>query len=276
MPAPAVRVPANEHFRLAHFAWGIVHPEALIREVPLGAWTKRGKNANLGMLNCLSRAHRRSRLLHGRRWARHERCLMVAVTIRPATPVDATHLACFVDMASGGLALRVWETLRGQHQTLFEVGRSRALREDGAFSYRNGHIAEVGGTVAGALVGYPIVAEHDASHRAPDSGEAQKLPPFIRPLVELESLVPGHWYVNILATYPEYRGQGIGAALLGHAEVVGRAVSPSGMAVIVASQNESARRLYARSGYRETARRPQAAVSSGESDEWLLLTRPRL
>ena len=91
-------------------------------------------------------------------------------------------------------------------------------------------------------------------------------------MMELEALAPEHWYVNILATYPEYRGHGVGAALLGHADGQGRAISSSGMALIVASQHESARRLYARSGYSETARRPQVALP-GISGDWLLLTK---
>jgi len=41
------------------------------------------------------------------------------------------------------------------------------------------------------------------------------------------------------------------------------------MALIVASQHESARRLYARSGYYETARRPQVGLPG----DFLLLTK---
>src|SRR5690606_5008635 len=87
------------------------------------------------------------------------------VTIRPATPADASHLACFVDMASEGLALKLWEAMKAPEQTLFEVGRSRALREEGSFSYRNGHMAEIESVVAGALVGYKIAEVHDRDYR---------------------------------------------------------------------------------------------------------------
>jgi ribosomal protein S18 acetylase RimI-like enzyme len=198
---------------------------------------------------------------------------MPPLSIRPAVPADATHLACFVDMASGGMAVRLWETLRGPHQTLFEVGRSRALREDGAFSFRNGHIAEAEGAVAAGLVGYVIAPEHDAARRAPGPGEAAKLPALVRPLVELEALVPGYWYVNILATYPEYRGRGIGAALLARAEDIAATARSRGMALIVASREEGARRLYHRAGYRELARRQRIEGAPDEGD-WLLMTKP--
>jgi hypothetical protein len=42
----------------------------------------------------------------------------MAMSIRPAIPADATHLACFVDMASEGLALHVWEAMKLPGQTL--------------------------------------------------------------------------------------------------------------------------------------------------------------
>ena len=41
------------------------------------------------------------------------------------------------------------------------------------------------------------------------------------PLQELENLAPGTWYVNVLAAYPEHRGQGYGTALLAVAETTG-------------------------------------------------------
>ena len=40
----------------------------------------------------------------------------------------------------------------------------------------------------------------------------------MRPLVLLEAKAPGSWYVNVLATFPEFRRQGIGVQLLAVAE----------------------------------------------------------
>ena len=199
---------------------------------------------------------------------------MGKITIRPATRNDATHLACFVDMASEGLALHLWETMKGPGQTLFEVGRSRALREDGSFSFRNSHVAEINIAVAGALVGYKIAEAHDREYRRGSDKDAPPLPAFIEALVELEAMVPGHWYVNILAAYPEYRGHGIGKALLIHAEGLARTTAALGMAVIVASENTNARRLYESVGYTEKARRTQVAFRGfHHGGEWLLLTK---
>ena len=103
---------------------------------------------------------------------------MAKMTIRPANSWDdATHLACFVDMASEGLALHLWETMKGPGQTLFEVGRSRALREDGSFSFQNSRIAEIDMIVAGGLVGYKIAEMHDREYRR----VATRMPRHCRP-----------------------------------------------------------------------------------------------
>jgi ribosomal protein S18 acetylase RimI-like enzyme len=188
------------------------------------------------------------------------------LNIRPATLIDAVHLAAFVDMASRGLASYNWRLMAEAHQAPFEVGRARAMRETGDFSYRNAHIAEVDGAPAGVLIGYVLPDPYDAALIA-------KASEMFRPLAELESEAAGRWYINVLAVYPEYRGHGIGNALLTHADAVGR-IAPKGMAIIVASQNESALKLYRRAGYGTVSRRrftPPPGV--GEEGDFLLLTK---
>lgn len=196
-------------------------------------------------------------------------------SIRPATPADATHLACFVDMASEGLAEKIWESVRSPGQTLFEVGRGRALRDESSFSYRNSHVAEIDGVVAGGLVSYRIAEDRDPNHRTAEAAPGVQPPAFIGPVLELEALITGYWYVNVLATYPEYRGQGVGAALLAQADDLGRKAAATGMALIVDADNRAARKVYERVGYREIARRPLAPFSMRpDGGEWLLLTKP--
>jgi len=193
---------------------------------------------------------------------------MSAPTIRPAGLRDATHLAALVDIAGEGFASYFWNGMTEAGQSPFEIGRTRARRDEGAFTWRNAHIAEVDGDVAGALVGYRIPDTADPAH-------FKELPPIVRPLAELEAEAAGHWYVNVLAVFPEYRGKGIGAALLHHADLIGKAVAPAGMALIVASQNEGAVRLYERSGYRVVSRRPVVPFPGYKrGGDWLLLTKP--
>lgn len=146
-------------------------------------------------------------------------------------------------------------------QSPWDVGRQRALRNEGSFSYRNATIVEAAGKPMGCLIGYTIPVE-------PDPIPAD-LPAMFVPLQELENLAPDTWYVNVLAVMPGYRNQGLGASLLGRAAT--RAAG-SGMSVIVSNANVGARRLYERQGYRERSRRPM--VKDGwihEGDEWVLL-----
>ena len=192
---------------------------------------------------------------------------MSETRIRPAARADATHLAAFVDMASQGLASYNWRRMAEPGQAPFEVGRARAMRESGDFSYRNAHIAEIDGAVSGALLGYVIADPYDMT-------AIDNVPDIFRPLVELEAEAAGRWYVNVLAVYPEYRGKGIGRRLLDHADEIGRA-APKGMALIVAEQNQGALQLYRSAGYALVSRRrftpPPGYRHEGD---FLLLTKP--
>lgn len=116
-----------------------------------------------------------------------------------ARPDDAAALAELIDFAGEGLPLYLWTNMAEPGESAWEVGRRRALREVGSFSYRNVVVVRVGGRVGASLVGYPLPD-------APDPIDYDQMPPIFVPLQELENLAPRTWYVNVLATYPEYRG----------------------------------------------------------------------
>ena len=71
---------------------------------------------------------------------------------RAATPEDAAALAELIDLAGEGLPLYLWERMAEPGETAWDVGRRRARRESGAFSYRNAVVAERHGKTAGCLV----------------------------------------------------------------------------------------------------------------------------
>lgn len=191
---------------------------------------------------------------------------MSAINIRPARRDDAAHLAVLVDHAAEGMASHMWRELAGTAESPVEIGRQRALREEGGFSYRNARIVEANGEIAGCMVGYPIVD---------DGGDRSDVPPRALGLIELEQEVPGYWYVNVLAIYPEFRGQGLGTALLEEADRIGRETNAAGMAIIVSSGNNGARRLYERHGYVYRDQRKATPYPGGRNgDEWILLTKP--
>jgi ribosomal protein S18 acetylase RimI-like enzyme len=159
-------------------------------------------------------------------------------TFRAATKADAAALAVLVDIAGEGLPAHLWSMLRAPGQSILEVGRERAGREQGGFSYRNAIVAELDGEIAAALVGYRLDDPYDVS-------DLDAVPELVRPLVELEALAPGSWYVNVLATFPEFRRQGLARMLLDRAETKAREAGAPGLSVIVAAENERAKRLYA-------------------------------
>jgi ribosomal protein S18 acetylase RimI-like enzyme len=191
-------------------------------------------------------------------------------TLRPATLTEAPLLAELVNHAGEGLPLYLWGKLATPGESAWDVGRARARRDAGAFSWRNAtvilHPSVLGGEAAGALIGYPIPAHPEPI--PPD------LPAMFVPLQALENEAPATWYVNVLAVRPAARGLGLGTALLQQADEAGRALGLSGMSVIVSDANAGARRLYERQGYAEAARRPMVKEGwENEGTEWVLLTK---
>jgi ribosomal protein S18 acetylase RimI-like enzyme len=189
-------------------------------------------------------------------------------TFRPAVKADASALAVLVDIAGEGLPAHLWNTLRAPGQSILEVGRERAAREAGGFSYRNAVVAEVDGEIAACLVGYRLDDPYDL-------GDLEQAPPVVRPLVLLEAKARGSWYVNVLATFPEFRRCGIGIELLGIAEGKAREEGAHALSVIVAAENERAARLYAAAGYEALAAEPIFAFPGcPHGGDWLLMVKP--
>jgi len=187
---------------------------------------------------------------------------------RWATLDDATAMAELVNMAGEGMPLYLWEQAAKPGESAWDIGRRRAQRDAGAYSWRNTVIREIDGRVAATLIGYPLPDVPDPID--PD------MPAMFVPLQELENLAPGTWYVNILATYPEYRGRGCGAALLEIAETLAAASLRRGLSLIVSDANTGARRLYERLGYAERATRPMLKESwANDGENWVLMVRGR-
>jgi ribosomal protein S18 acetylase RimI-like enzyme len=188
--------------------------------------------------------------------------------LRAARKDDARALAELIDIAGEGFGTYLWSQAAGPGETALDVGMRRAQRDEGGFSYRNATVAEVDGDIAGLLLGYRLADPYD-------TGDLERLPALVRPLVELESVAPASWYVNALAAFPEFRNKGLGTRLLAEADTIARKMKAPSLSIIVAEANEGAKRLYLRSGYAETARRrlvPFPGLPHG--GDWLLLTKP--
>jgi ribosomal protein S18 acetylase RimI-like enzyme len=190
-----------------------------------------------------------------------------AALFRPATKADASALAVLVDIAGEGMPAYMWSTLAAPGQSVLEFGRERAQRDGGGFSWRNAVVAEVNGEVAASLVGYRLDDPYDL-------GALADMPEIVQPLVKLEAKAPGSWYVNVLATFPEFRGRGIGAKLLEIAERNGSETGAPALSVIVASWNATAMRLYRRAGYAALASEPAIVFpGSHREGDWVLMVK---
>lgn len=187
--------------------------------------------------------------------------------LRRARREDGRRVAELMNIAGHGLPGYLWSLSAAEGQEPLGVGAGRAASEGGNFSYRNAVVAEQDGEVIAMVLAY----------RLPEAGEGVDLdetPELLRPLVELELLAPGTFYVNGLATLPGYRGQGLGSKLLEAARGMATQAGCEEISLAVFEQNEDAVRLYESHGYRAVARRPAVPHPSYPYDgDVLLMTR---
>ncbi len=84
-------------------------------------------------------------------------------------------MVVLIDSAGYGIPLWVWAGMRTDEASVLEVGRKRAMREEGGFSYRNAFIAEEKRyRKQGMLVGYRLDDPYDA-------GDLDAVPEMFRP-----------------------------------------------------------------------------------------------
>ena len=193
---------------------------------------------------------------------------MTHVTVRPAQPVpgDGTEFARYFDIASDGLAQ--WMFGRRFHDAL-----GRAFLEPGHdMSYEYVWFAEVEGAIAGMVSGYSA-ADHRRSQdgpllRAAGLRAVRMLGTWLlaRPLFEfMDRVRDGDWYLQAVAVGQEFRGRGIGSALLDHAEATATAADARRIVLDVAVDNDRARRLYERRGMVIEATSPSVALGPGHA-----------
>jgi len=175
---------------------------------------------------------------------------------RQAEHKDADDLARFINIAGEGLPHYLWDRMAEAGEDAWGVGAKRACREDGGFSYRNAIMATLGDAAAACLISYALPP-------SPEPFDPTSVPAMFVPLMELENLAPNNWYINVLAAYPQFRGQGLGSRLLEIAQQKADQNNCAGLSLIVSDANQGAIRLYQRFGFQERAARPMI------KDEWI-------
>ncbi|MBL8710090.1 MAG: GNAT family N-acetyltransferase [Rhodospirillaceae bacterium] len=187
-------------------------------------------------------------------------------SLRPATPADADDIVDLTIAAGDGLPLVLWQALAPPGMDPRLLGRQRARRPTGGYSYTRAEMATVDGAVAGAIIDYAL-----ADSPEPVTAET---PALVVPLNELENLVCGSWYVNILAVKPHWQRRGIGRMLLAAADRRARDHGKRVVSIIVSDANQAARTLYRAHGFTRLAQRPMVKPGwHGPGDHWLLLTK---
>ncbi|MCG8406323.1 MAG: GNAT family N-acetyltransferase [Phycisphaerales bacterium] len=185
---------------------------------------------------------------------------------RRATSEDASEMAELVNIAGDGLSLYLWAKSAPPGQSAWDVGRERARLGLGGFAFHYTVVREEQGKVAACLTGCPL---SDAP--PPPDGE---IPPPVVPLLNLQSLVPTSWYINVLATFPQHRGKGFGTELLRIAEAQARDAGNTSMSLIRTDVNTGAQRLYEKNGYAEHATRPIVKEDwEHEGQNWVLMVK---
>lgn len=187
---------------------------------------------------------------------------MANFLIRPAVKADAAAIARLFLISSDGLANYVWSKIAAPGESLEAVGAKRYAREKTAFSYENCLMAEANGKTAGMLHSFAMEESPDAE---PESD------PVLRPYMELEDY--GSLYVSGVAVVEEYRGQGLGSALMAAAEARAKAMGLPRVSLICFERNKGAYGLYQRLGYCELMRRalkPTPELHYDEGDAVLL------
>lgn len=177
-----------------------------------------------------------------------------SLTIRPADPDNAGLAARLMCLSMGELA----DYLFGRaHLSVDKILAGLFLLEGNRFSRNIAEIAEWDGEPAGMLVSFP---GWEITQRNLTTGVGLLrlcgLLDVLRLSVRALSIADGietrrdEYYLANLAVFPDLQGRGIGSGLLTHAEDKAWRAGLKKCSLIVDTENQAARRLYERCGYR--------------------------
>lgn len=170
------------------------------------------------------------------------------VIIRPATVCDAPFIAAVVAMAIADEDALHAYCGKDYISVLAEV----ASLEDSQYSYRNALVAEVGGRLAGAVVGYDGAALH--ALRSNTLAVVEKRTGHLPHIVDETG--EGEYYLDSIAVMPDFRGFGIGRMLLSAFCDKAFAEGHECVGLLVDYDNPNAERLYLSLGFERVDTKP--------------------
>ncbi|MGG3451966.1 GNAT family N-acetyltransferase [Domibacillus aminovorans] len=163
--------------------------------------------------------------------------------VRKAVPGDASFSVPLILEAIGDIAYRLTgETNKQAAETAL---MKLFIRSDNRHSYRYTYIAEQSGTPAGILVLY---FGTDAIELDLNLSSWLNEKKGIRITLDREAHLD-EWYIDTVCVHPDFRGSGIGTALLTYAEYIAAEHGGSKLSLNVETKKEAAIRLYERNGF---------------------------
>ncbi len=179
------------------------------------------------------------------------------MNITNARRQDAPMIARAVMMAVGD---EICRDFAGNDHTLSDVEAlftELAGMEDSQYSYMNSLVAlDDDGNVAGVCIGYDGAKLHSLRERFFEAARRY----LNRNMAGMDDeTTPDEFYLDTLAVWPQYRGDGIGAKLLLAQAARGHAMGkPAGL--LVDKVNPKAEALYRKLGFEPDGERPFAGV----------------
>ena len=165
--------------------------------------------------------------------------------IRKKEQKDNRKVAELVYIIWEGMDLEIIEKF--DKETVLEAFEMCLSDEDFRNSERTIHVYEVDGDVAGFVLSYPGHTEHEFKHVWEKLGLDKKFHPYSPPL-ELREARDNEMYIDSVATFSEYRGQGIATKLLKYL-LDSEEARPFGL--ICEVENEKALSLYLKLGFKK-------------------------
>lgn len=169
------------------------------------------------------------------------------INVRAATPMDDFVIANAVALAIGDE-----EVLRNYcGSDYIAVLREIARREDTQYSWKGALVAEVNGIAVGVIVGYDGTMLHDLRE-----GTFLVLRERLGriPMI-VDETEAGEYYLDSVAVLPEYRGYGVGRALVREFCNKAFAEGYERVGLIVDIDNPKAEKLYTSLGFRRVGMR---------------------
>lgn len=165
---------------------------------------------------------------------------MDGLIFRQATIEDA-HFVATVMMEAVGM--QVMEGKMAMDDDIVDICR----RTDTLYTYLNATIAELNGTEIGALISYPGKGYHDIKVH---TFSLVKTHLSFDPLAMDDETREGEYYLDSAAVLPEYRGRGIGRAIIEYGVKIAEAKQLTPV-LACDPENTNAYRLYTSIGFKE-------------------------